>query len=322
LGAALCSILLSFVRLSALGVSAASLLGYLARQGLLFELASHFRVQYAVLLVLACAMLSLMKSFKFAVLAGLVALTDIVAVAPHVLPNRPAAESITSAPPSIRLLSQNVNTSSDNFAAVLAFIQAEQPDLVLLFEVDHRWIEHMGILNAGFPYSCSSPRTDNFGIALWSKFELRDTRVAPMTEVRVPTIITDVLAPGGSFRLIGTHPLPPVSSRYVTLRNEQLAIIAAEVAAHPGMPTLVAGDLNLTPWSPVFADLLHDGRLRDTSRGFGLQRTWPESNWFMRIPIDHVLVTDGISIVDRRVGPNVSSDHRGIIAELFVQPLW
>lgn len=311
-------IILILIHLGAIGVCTGSLLGHLARHGLFFELASHFRVQYAVFLVIACALLLILRSFKFAVLAGLVALMDLAVIAPHVLPNRPAAASVANAAPTIRLLSQNVNTANHNFAAVLAFIQAEQPDLVLLLEVDGRWMEHMQPLNAMYPFTSSSPRTDNFGIALWSRFELMNTRIEPMTEARVPTIIADIAAPGGSFRFIGTHPLPPVSGAYVRLRNDQLSLIAALVSSHQELPTMVAGDLNTTPWSPLIADLLRDGGLHDTSRGFGLQRTWPISMWPMRIPIDHVLVTDGAMIVDRRVGPDVGSDHLGVIADVAV----
>lgn len=308
------------VLLGAFGVCAASLLGHLGRFGLVFELMSHFRVQYAVLLVAACGALFVLKSFKTAIIVGLVALTDVAAVAPYVGPVGHAALAGQGDPASspIRLLSQNVNTSNQHYAEVLELIAAEQPDMVLLLEVDARWMEQLKSLDAAYPYSCSSPRTDNFGIALWSRFELKDTRIEPMTEARVPTIMTDVAAPGGRFRFIGTHPLPPVSSRYVALRNEQLGLIAAEVSSNHEWPTIVAGDLNATPWTGAFRDLLRVGRLQDLSRGFGPQRTWPASNWMMRIPIDHVLATDGITVVNHGVGSDVGSDHLGLIADLLI----
>lgn len=309
--------LLVCVRLAVLGVVAASLLGHLGRHGLIFELMSHFRVQYALLLLVGAATLLALRSRRLAILTAAVGMTDVVAVWPYVMPARHAALAAVESRPSLRVLSQNVNTANDQFAQVLSLVEAEQPDVVLLLEVNARWMVQMRPLDASYPYHISSPRSDNFGIALWSRLELLEPRIEPMTETAVPTIIARINAPAGELRFVGTHPLPPVSSRYLALRNEQLGLIAAE-AARRDLPTIVAGDLNITPWSPAFADLLRNGHLHNTSRGHGLQRTWPASNWLMRIPIDHVLVSSAVHATSRRVGPDVGSDHRAVIADLRV----
>ncbi len=303
------------VRLAVLAVVFASLLGHFGRHGLIFELMSHFRVQYALLLLAGAAILLALRSRRLAVLAAVIAAADAVAVWPYVMPAGHAALAAVESAPPLRVLSQNVNTANDQYAQVLSLIEAEQPDLVLLLEVNARWMERMRPLDASYPYRISSPRSDNFGIALWSRVALMEPRIEPMTEARVPTIISRIALPDGEIRFIGTHPLPPVSARYLALRNEQLKLVAAEVASSD-LPTIVIGDLNITPWSPAFADLLRVGNLRDTSRGQGLQRTWPASSWLMRIPIDHVLVSNAVQATSRRVGPDVGSDHRAVVADL------
>lgn len=304
------------IRLVAIAVVSASLLGHLERHGLLFELLAHFRWQYAALLVAGSIALLALRSPKAGVVVGVVAVTDLLTIAPYLVPSAPAPAPRASSP--LRVLSQNVNTGNTRSADVLALIDREQPDVVLLLEVSPRWMEQLRPLDEVYPFSCSSPRTDNFGIAVWSRFELADTQIEPMTEARVPVIITDVVAPGGRIRLIGAHPLPPVSGAYLALRNEQIELLAQRVRERADVPTIIAGDLNATPWSRALRGLFRDAGLRDSAQGFGLQCTWPSSLWPMRIPIDHVLVSEGIAVVDRRISGDVGSDHFGVIADLHI----
>jgi endonuclease/exonuclease/phosphatase (EEP) superfamily protein YafD len=78
----------------------------------------------------------------------------------------------------------------------------------------------------------------------------------------------------------------------------------------------VVGDLNVTPWSPTFRDLLQAPGLVDTARGRGLRGTWPVCLPGMRIPIDHCLVSGDLQVLDRQVGPGVGSDHFPVMADL------
>ena len=74
-------------------------------------------------------------------------------------------------------------------------------------------------------------------------------------------------------------------------------------------PILLCGDLNLTPWSPVFWRFLRRSGLADSSRGFGVQPSWPVGKPWMSVPLDHCLVSPEITILDRRLGPAIGSDH-------------
>lgn len=69
---------------------------------------------------------------------------------------------------------------------------------------------------------------------------------------------------------------------------------------------------------------LHDDARREWSvrlaRGFGVQTSFPSNLWLLRIPIDHVLVACAIGVDDRRIGPEVGSDHLPVITDLVVPP--
>ena len=96
----------------------------------------------------------------------------------------------------------------------------------------------------------------------------------------------------------------------------RLAELGALVRAGPGR-SLLCADLNATPWSPHFGDLLRDAGLRDARRGFGHQPTWPAPlGAAARIPIDHCLVSAGIAVRDLRVTAPIGSDHLPVVVDL------
>ena len=80
---------------------------------------------------------------------------------------------------------------------------------------------------------------------------------------------------------------------------------------HHGLLDDILGDLNVSPWSPHFGGLLRES-------GRGVQATWPTNLAPMRIPIDHCLVSPDVSVVGRRVGPDVGSDHFPIVVDVQI----
>ena len=79
---------------------------------------------------------------------------------------------------------------------------------------------------------------------------------------------------------------------------------------------VLLGDLNCTVWSPYFGRLVRDSGLKDSSRGWGVQPSWPAGNWLLRIPIDHCLHSPEVRVVRRGIGPDVGSDHFPVIVEM------
>jgi endonuclease/exonuclease/phosphatase (EEP) superfamily protein YafD len=96
----------------------------------------------------------------------------------------------------------------------------------------------------------------------------------------------------------------------------QLAAIGDRARSDP--PALVMGDLNATPWSRPFAELRAHGGLCDSRAGFGVQPSFPSASAALRIPIDHLLASCSIGVRDRRIGPDVGSDHLPVILDLVV----
>jgi endonuclease/exonuclease/phosphatase family metal-dependent hydrolase len=106
------------------------------------------------------------------------------------------------------------------------------------------------------------------------------------------------------------HLASPPSRRQAAQRIRQLDALGALLRdADPAVPLVVAGDFNLTPFSPYFGDLLQPTGLRDARRPFGLHATWPAWPLPLWIPIDHCLVGARTRAVRVATGPTTGSDH-------------
>ncbi|MBN2703583.1 MAG: endonuclease/exonuclease/phosphatase family protein [Pontiellaceae bacterium] len=290
-----------------------SLLGLAGRLHWTLDLFSHFRVQYAQLALIGAG-ICLWVRFNKVVLAFIALfLLNYAFIFPLYL-GKPDAP--TQKPH--RAMLMNINANNGNTDQVLDAVEDFAPDLLLLEEVTPKWVEELAPLNELFPYRIAQPQTDCFGIMLLSKYPLTEGVVVEIGDGGVPSIIADVNFPDGTITLIGTHPLPPIGSAYSAHRNRQLKELAA-VAKSQRKPVLVMGDLNTTPWSPYFRNLLRDSGLHDSTKGFGFQPTWSPSIRFLKIPIDHMLYSSGIRVWNRVVGPKVGSDHLPVVMDFEIQ---
>lgn len=293
----------------------ATALACAARWHWAFDLLTHFPVQYAVAGCMLLAVLVGLRRPRWAVLPLLVVIVNAAQFLPIYLPAEARrADGAPAGRLTYRAVSANVYTANRNQAAFLKFIQTQQPDFFLVMEIDDRWAAKLRQLESQYPHSVVRPRPDNFGIGLYSRAPIRSVEVVEMTPAALPTIRATLALGDGALTVIGTHPLPPVGRSYSTLRNRQLAELGELVASIPD-PQVVLGDLNVTPWSPHFSDLLARGRLRDSRQGLGVQPSWPSLPWPMQIPIDHALVSADVHVVTRRLGPPIGSDHRPIVLE-------
>ncbi len=295
-------------------VAVASLAGFFGRFAWWADLCSHFRLQYLLIFaVLAIGYgLARRKAAAWGFLA--LALINLILVLGVLLPRAPRLSPV-SAP--IRAMLINVNTHQGNPDAVIAAVRKENPDIVVLEEVDSIWTQKMEAALGQLPHRTAEPQNDNFGIMVMSRIPWRKAEILFLGQADVPSVAAVFDTEKGPFTLIGTHPVPPAGTQGTALRNEQLERVADNVNG-VNMPVLLLGDLNSTPWCPAFGRLLSSTPLRDASRGRGLHATWPSFAGRWGIPLDHALFGPGIQILNVRVGAPLGSDHLPLIVEFAV----
>ena len=215
----------------------------------------------------------------------------------------------------MKLIHINVLTSNTEYIKLVEQVLTENPDVVLLQEVDALWMTQLDQLRAKYPYQIEVPRNDNFGMALFSKIQISDYEIHRLSDFELPNIEAKLNMDGIEFRMIATHPPPPINQSYFDARNSQFENIATWVKSD-ALPTIVVGDLNTTIWSDSYQILLSQTGLRNAGDGFGFLPTWPTNLLPMMIPIDHCLVSEAFRVVEIRTGVNVGSDHLPLVVKV------
>lgn len=271
-----------------------------------FELTSHFRLQY---LAVAALMLVLALLFRRRRLTLLLVATMAVNAWPvrAYLPITATATATASrSDDTLTILNFNVNAGNGNHDEILATVRAADADVVALIELSPALEAKLGELGELYPYDFLLPANDNFGIGLLSRYPIayaEPTALGPSN-----AITADILHPGGRFRLIAVHPKPPTSAANAGTRNEQLRQLAARVRETDG-PLVVCGDFNVSPYSPWFGQFEANSGMRDVRRGHWPDISWPSFMPVLGTPIDHCFASGDFAVETvERLG-RTSSDH-------------
>ena len=271
------------------------------------QLFTHFRLQY---LVVSLGLLLLFKYLRSPWLTGAIAagvLLNAILVLPWYV-----GEDETSGGVELKLLHANVLSSNTEYGRLISLLDTEAPDLVMLQEISPDWLVALDELRADYPYSYAEAREGNFGIALFSRVPLRSVSHFDSPPFGYPTIVASLDIDGRVLHFIGTHPMIPVSGTFYDARNEQLAGVA-RLLGKQAEPKILVGDLNLSQWDLNYKYLEQQGGVRNARKGFGILPTWPVFMPFAMIPIDHVLVSETISVTGFYSGPRIGSDHLPLI---------
>jgi len=186
--------------------------------------------------------------------------------------------------------------------------------------VNENWLIAIKELEKIYPHSYKTPRNDNFGIAIFSKYPFESVKKIKWNKSDVPSIKASIEIAGQLVTILAIHPLPPISQEYYQSRNTQINNVAEFSRKHKE-PLIIIGDLNTSMWSNDYQPLEDETGLRNASKGFGLLPTFPAQfllPLFM-IPIDHCLVSSHFVVNDIKVGNDIGSDHLPLIVKLSIK---
>ena len=174
-------------------------------------------------------------------------------------------------------------------------------------------------------------RTTTEGLCIASRFPIRNVESLSSHDLGAPGgLLRCVLdTPDGPIEFVNVHLATPRPGFEAILHRErgcftkmadntalrwQFSERATAWIGEPKPGTLVVGDFNLPADSPIFRLCWFGWEDGFSRSGFGLGHT-KFTRWF-GARIDHILTGPGSRVRQCRVGPDVGSDHRAVLAEL------
>lgn len=235
----------------------------------------------------------------------------------------------------ISFLIYNVLADNREVAALRELIRDNDPDIILLSEPNHWWLEQLKGLDEEYPFTILQPQENEYGLLLYSRLELEDAQIRFLIDPKVPSIRAKVrLRSGSVLTIYGVHPRPPgISSSEgegkagnggeridSDMRDAELLSVAAEVRDSGDMPVIVGGDFNDVAWSHTTHLFQRIGGLLDPRVGRGLIHTFDTRSRLMRYPLDHVFASRHFFLVELRRLPDIGSDHFPLFVVLDYDP--
>jgi endonuclease/exonuclease/phosphatase (EEP) superfamily protein YafD len=306
------------MRLTALllaGVAAASAATLLAPLGWPFELFAHFRWQIgaAALVLMPAAALLRRRAMLLVAFAAL-----LVQVMPALWTGPPAREAHAAAAcdgPRLRIATVNLWYANREPQALLHWLAASEPDVLVLQEVTPAWADALAATVQVYPQRLLLAREDPYGIGLISRLPLGQVSALDLAGDGLPSLQATVDLDGQPLQVLALHTRWPVTPALQRSRDQALQLAAALAGGQP-QASIVLGDLNLTPYAPAFAQLIQSSGLRDALDGRAWRPTWQASAWPLALPIDHVLVPPDACVLETAIGPDIGSDHRPVLVTL------
>jgi len=215
-----------------------------------------------------------------------------------------------------KVLVSNVKQSNRDYDRLVREIRKYDPDLALFMEVDEDWLAGLKEALSQFADSVECPLDNSYGMALFSKLELRKTSVRFLLNEKIPSFDCTVALPNGeTCRLITVHPEPPVPTDDTIGRDAEISLVGLDVRG-TDIPVIVTGDLNDVAWSRTTRRFLRLSGLLDPREGRGQFNSFDARWFFLRWPLDHIFHSAHFQMVRMKRLAFVGSDHFPMFYEL------
>lgn len=224
----------------------------------------------------------------------------------------------------LRILSSNVLMPNHQVEALLALVDAHQPDILVTLETDQWWQGRLDrTLEQTMPYAVRCPQDNLYGMHVYSRLPLTDINIEFLVEDDVPSVHACVqLESGDWIRFHFLHPAPPSPTENTLSeeRDAELIIVARSLAEEQDLPVVVTGDLNDVAWSYTTRLFLKISGLLDPRIGRGMFNTFHAQHTLLRWPLDHLFHSDHFTLGQMQRLYLPGSDHFALLSELVLEP--
>lgn len=216
----------------------------------------------------------------------------------------------------------NVLTSNWHYSFALKEIKDNNPDIVIMQEVDDNWINELAILRKQYPYYIEYPMNiGNFGIAMYSKYPVdKIMDIEFWSEYKLPVAKAKVNIGERKINIYAVHTTPPLKKDYFRVRNEMFKQMNKIIKNNPNN-LIIAGDFNSTTFSPSYKKYIKSTKINDAQILAGNIHigSWNTMHpALFRITVEHVLSSKDLKPVSYKQGNFFGSDHFPVFVELAI----
>jgi endonuclease/exonuclease/phosphatase (EEP) superfamily protein YafD len=293
-------------------LAVATAAGFLDRVSWVFESATLFRFQYAVVLLVTGALALALRRPRLALASVALAAVNIAVIAPWQDASVAAASSGDRA---LRIVAFNVEAGNHRYDELGPLVARLRPDVLGLIELTPAWARAAEHASARVRPRRLVPQPGAYGMGLLSDL--------PPTTVRARRFPAD-----GPTALVARFQIHALPVTFVLVHvhtpfagSVHARELSALAAARPslGSRLIVCGDFNTVPWSAQFEKFGHATGLNDVFRGAWRTHSWPSWSPVLGALIDHCLISDGLAVRARRFGPSIGSDHLPLVLDVSIE---
>ena len=216
----------------------------------------------------------------------------------------------------LSILVANVLEKNQDTDKALEVFTEQDADILLVMETNSWWLDQLDTLHGTiYPYMYAKPLDNQYGMVLFSKYELKNHQWREISDPGIPSIHGTIHFEGTEIKFHGMHPKPP---RLNSDTDIPLLKITNEVGGN-NMPAIVAGDMNDVGWSKNMRKLRRQGNVEDPRVGRWFYNTFHSNNPLMFWPLDYVLVTPHFKLVKMHKTEKIGSDHYPFYIEVSLE---
>ncbi len=285
---------------------------------LLFDVFSHFPLQYLIISIVLLIFYTLKRHILLALLSLIVLIINMITIGEtDIFRFDSRIEAYDRYSDGFTVYSANINKDREDMNLLIRNIKDVNPEVIFLAEVSRNHLRQLSEIIDMYRYKVLDQRIEAslIGVALLSKLPIKGCRLFPLSNSGNAVLECEMSFDRKEFLFYGVH-FPRHSLKYSFLVRQRKILTLADRLSKRTHSVVVTGDFNATPYSSVFKKFMRISGLVDSNIDLDWHPTWPTFFPPLWIPIDHLLVSHDIKMIDMMRGPFIGSDHYPLIAEL------